>query len=80
MKSLNWELKQLGERNLDGSYATQQDRERVLTLVANQLIEMGFDNLTLAGMKPFHIEELAKRWIAEELSTGTLKNRMAHLR
>jgi hypothetical protein len=80
MKSLNWELKQLGQSHRDGSYATQQDRERVLTLVADQLIEIGFETLTLAGMKPIHIETLAKRWIAETLSTGTLKNRMAHLR
>ena len=80
MKDLNWELKQLGLRHRDGSFATQHDRERVLTLVADQLIESGFETLMLAGMKPLHIEELVKRWQGEALATGTLKNRMTHLR
>ncbi len=80
MKDLNWELKQLGLRHRDGSFATRHDRERVLTLVADQLIESGFETLTLAGMKPLHIEELVKRWQGEALATGTLKNRMTHLR
>ena len=35
MQALNYELKQLCARNRDGSFATQADRERILTLVAN---------------------------------------------
>jgi len=42
MRNLNFELKQLCQRNRDGSYATQRDRERVIDLVAGQLQELGY--------------------------------------
>ena len=41
MRNLNFELKQLCQRNRDGSFATQRDRGRVLDLVAGQLQELG---------------------------------------
>ena len=34
MRDLNYDLKQLCNRNRDGSYATQHDRERVLDQIA----------------------------------------------
>ena len=80
MQDLNYELKQLCARNRDGSFATQADRERILTLVANQLREMGFVNMRSQSLKPRHVEKLVERWTAEGLSTGTVKNRMAELR
>ena len=80
MQALNYELKQLCARNRDGSFATQADRERILTLVANQLREMGFVNMQAQSLKPKHVERLVERWIAEGLSTGTVKNRMTELR
>ena len=80
MRDLNYELKQLCQRNRDGSYATQVARERILTLVANQLHEMGFRKMTVQSLKPKHVEALVERWKGEELSTGTLKNRLAELR
>ena len=36
MRDLNYQLKQLCQRNCDGSYATRADRERMLALFANQ--------------------------------------------
>jgi hypothetical protein len=80
MQDLNYELKQLCARNRDGSFATQADRERILTLVANQLREMGFVNMHVQSLKSKHVEALVQRWLAEGLSAGTLKNRMATLR
>ena len=80
MHDLNYELKQLCARNRDGSFATQVDRERILTLIANQLREMGFVNMRAQSLKPKHVEALVQRWLAEGLSAGTLKNRMAALR
>jgi len=80
MQALNHELKQLCARNRDGSFATQAGRERILTLIANQLREMGFVNMRAQSLKPRHVEQLVQRWTAEGLSTGTLKNRMAELR
>ena len=80
MRDLNFELKQICRRNRDGSYATQRDRERVLTLVATQLHEQGYRHLTAASLKPKHVDALVERWKAENLATGTIKNRLAELR
>ena len=41
MKNLNYQLKQLCQRNHDGSYATRHNRERTLTLIADQLQAAG---------------------------------------
>jgi hypothetical protein len=41
---------------------------------------MGHRNLRAQGLKPKHVEKLVARWLAEELSPGTIKNRMAVLR
>lgn len=80
MRQLNFELKNLCKRNRDGSFATQSNRERILTLIANQLDTLGFRHLTAGGLKPKHIEALVKLWQETGLSEGTIKNRMSHLR
>lgn len=80
MRDLNYQLKQLCHRNRDGSFATQTERERALTLAANQLHELGFRNMAASSLKPKHVESLVARWTGEGLSAGTIKNRMAHLR
>jgi len=80
MRDLNYELKQLCTRNRDGSFATQNARERILTLVANQLRQMGFVNMHAQSLKPKHVAKLLERWTAEGLGPGTLKNRMSELR
>ena len=68
MRDLNYELKQICERNRDGSHATQHDRARVLDLIANQLQEMGFRQMVVAGLKPKHVEGLVERWKADGLA------------
>jgi integrase len=80
MRSLNRDFKLMCQRNRDGSFATQHDRERLLTMVANQLHEDGFKNLRAQGIRTKHIEHLVSRWQAEGASTGTMKNRMSALR
>ena len=80
MRDLNYELKQFCRRNRDGSYATQRDRERLLGQVADQLRDLGFRHLSATALKPKHVEALVKRWKAEGLAPGTIKNRMAELR
>ena len=80
MRDLNYDLKQLCRHNRDGSYATQADREHILDLVADQLHEMGFRHMNAHSLKPKHVEKLVERWLAEELSPGTIKNRMSALR
>ena len=80
MRDLNHDLKNLCQRNRDGSFATQHDRESILTLVANQLAEDGFRHLRATGMRSKHVEHLVARWHGEEISAGTFKNRMSALR
>jgi site-specific recombinase XerC len=80
VRDLNYELKTLCRSHRDGSYATLYARERILTMTANQLHEMGFRDLRAASLKPKHVEALVERWKAEALSAGTIKNRMTELR
>src|SRR5712691_8542203 len=80
MRDLNYDLKQLCRHNRDGSYATQADREHILDLIADQLHEMGFRHMNAHSLKPKHVEKLVERWLAEQLSPGTIKNRMSALR
>jgi site-specific recombinase XerC len=80
VRDLNHQLKQLCRRNRDGSHATQRDRERVLTLIADQLHALGFRGMNSRSLKPKHVEALLKQWRREDLSVGTIKNRMAAMR
>jgi hypothetical protein len=80
MRDLNYALKQLCQRNRDGSYATQAVREHILSLIAGQLEAMGFLHMDAHSLKPKHIAKLVERWLAEKLSSATIKNRMAALR
>jgi hypothetical protein len=80
MRDLNYDLKQLCRHNRDGSYATQADREHILDLIADQLDAMGFRHMNAHSLKPKHVEKLVERWLAENLSPGTIKNRMSALR
>ena len=73
-------MKGICRGNRDGSYATQRDRERQLTLIANQLHALGFRQLRAKNLKPKHIEALVEHWKQQQLSTGTIKNRMSCLR
>ena len=80
MRDLNYQLKQLGYRNRDGSYSTQANRQRILNLIATQLHEMGYRRMTTHSLKPKHVDALVKRWLSEGMAAGTIKNRMNCLR
>ena len=80
MRNLNYQLKQLCRQNRDGSYSTQSKRTHHLMLIANQLHALGFHGMNAGSLKPKHVDELVKQWLEQNLSTGTIKNRMAVLR
>lgn len=80
MRDLNFQLKQLCQRNHDGSFATQRDRERVLDLVASQLRELGYRHMRADSLRSKHVERLVSNWKAADLAVGTIKNRLAELR
>ena len=80
MRDLNHQLRHLCLKNRDGSYATQAQRLWLLTLIANQLHELGYRQLEADSLKPKHVEALTQHWLAEELAIATIKNRMSALR
>lgn len=80
MKDLNYQLKQMCQRNRDGSYSTQANRARILNQIANQLQDMGYRRMTVQSLKPKHVDALVKRWLGEGMAAGTIKNRMNCLR
>lgn len=80
MDDLTYTLRQLCQRNRDGSYTTQADRIRSLSLAARQLREAGFRQMKASSLKGKHVQALLDRWQGEGLSSGTIKNRLSHLR
>lgn len=80
MKRLNHQLKTFCKNNREGSYGTQVQRERDLTLIANQLHELGYRGMNSHSLKPKHVEALVGHWLEKEVSTGTIKNRMSAVR
>ena len=80
MRQLNFDLKRLQERHREGGFVTRRDRSYALAQAANTLHELGFKRLRAAGFRRKHTDALVREWQRRGLSTGTLKNRMAHLR
>ncbi|HEP8418105.1 integrase [Diaphorobacter sp. JS3050] len=80
MDDLTYTLRQLCQRNRDGSHNTQADRMRSLSLAARQLRETGFRQMKASSLKGKHVQTLLDRWQGEGLSSGTIKNRLSHLR
>jgi site-specific recombinase XerC len=80
VRRLNYQLKQLCKQNRDGSYGTQVQRERVLTLLANQLRDLGFRQMHAKSLRPKHVWALVEHWLATGVAAGTMKNRMSALR
>ncbi|MCI0667558.1 MAG: integrase domain-containing protein [Methylococcaceae bacterium] len=80
MRKLNFELKQLGDKNPDGAYSTRRDRAYALSLIADQLWEAGYKDLRVKSLKGRHVKVLVDRWNQEKLNPGTIKNRMSAIR
>ncbi|MBG0865033.1 integrase domain-containing protein [Burkholderia sp. 9779_493] len=80
MDDLTYTLRQLCQRNRDGGHNTQADRMRSLSLAARQLREAGFRQMKASSLKGKHVQTLLDRWQGEGLSSGTIKNRLSHLR
>jgi site-specific recombinase XerC len=80
VRGLNHQLKQLCRQNRDGSYGTQARRERELTLMANQLHELGYRGMNSHSLKPKHVQALVAFWLSTGVAIGTIKNRMSAIR
>jgi site-specific recombinase XerC len=80
MRDLNYQLKQICKHSHEGSFETRVGRERQLTAIANQLHELGFRQLKATSLKQKHVQTLVDLWLKQDLSPGTIKNRMSCLR
>ncbi|MFQ5545602.1 MAG: phage integrase N-terminal domain-containing protein [Acidiferrobacterales bacterium] len=80
MLDLEYGLHQLTRQHRDGSYATQRDRRRTLSLAARQLHRtLNFRLPHARALKPKHVAALVTHWKAT-VSVATQKNRIAALR
>lgn len=80
MRDLNYQLKLLCKHSHEGSFETRVGRERQLGAIANQLHDLGFRQLKAASLKQKHVQALVDHWAQQNLSPGTIKNRMSCLR
>lgn len=80
MHQLTFELRNLADRNRDGSYATRANRTNMLKLMGDQLWEAGYKKMHAGDLKGRHVNALLHRWQADGLSPGTIKNRLSVLR
>ena len=80
MRDLNYQLKLLCRHSHEGSFKTRAGRERQLTAIANQLHDLGFRGLKATSLKQKHVQALVDHWLGQNLSPGTIKNRMSCLR
>ncbi|PHS00178.1 MAG: integrase [Blastopirellula sp.] len=80
MKKLNYQLKNLCDRNRDGSHGTRSERHQILQAIANQLMTLGYRRMEASSLKPKHVEALVAHYQQEGLTSGTIKNRMSVLR
>lgn len=81
VRDLNYGLKRLvfSHRN-EGSHSTRAARQDILQQAANTLHELGYRKLKPEGFKPKHVEALVVHWQSQGLASGTIKNRLSHLR
>ncbi len=80
MRRLNYELRDLCRNNRDGSYATQSNRHDMLQKIADDLLLLGYRGMNVRSLKQKHVDAVVKQYKSEDLSIGTIKNRLAALR
>jgi len=80
MRDLNYQLKMLCKHSHEGSFETRVGRERQLSAIANQLHDLGYRQLKATSLKEKHVRALVDQWLQQNLSPGTIKNRMSCLR
>jgi site-specific recombinase XerC len=63
-----------------GSFSTKATRKEMLLMFADALYAAGIQLTHIQQLKAKHVTQVAKQWIEEGLSAGTLKNRMSNIR
>lgn len=82
MNKLEYGFTHILERNRDGSYATQSNRRRMLSMFADQLKKAGYktNEMRPSDIRGRHINALVRQWKIDGISAGTMKNRMSNIR
>ena len=80
MRQLNYDLKRLQDDAKEGAFGTRTGRSFNLARMANTLHDLGYRRLRATGLRGKHVEALVREWKRQGLSTGTIRNRMSHLR
>ncbi|QQM32359.1 integrase domain-containing protein [Martelella lutilitoris] len=80
MDDLTMDLTRLCRRNRDGSYGTQANRLRGLTAMANELRELGYRMPAAKSLKSKHVDALVEKWLDNEHTDATIRNRLTWLR
>lgn len=82
MNKLEYGFNHILERNRDGSYATQSNRRRMLSMFADQLKKAGYktNEMRPSDLKGRHVNALLRQWKIDNISAGTMKNRMSNIR
>ncbi|MBY2985671.1 phage integrase N-terminal domain-containing protein [Rhizobium leguminosarum] len=80
MDDLTMDLVRLCRRNRDGSRGTQSNRQRGLTAMADDLLELGYKLPAALSLKPKHVEALVEKWLDDDKTDASIRNRLSWLR
>lgn len=80
MDDLCYELVRMCRHNRDGSFGTQQNRQRGLTAMAVDLKRLGYKLPGATSLKPKHVDALLELWRGNDLDDASIRNRLTWLR
>lgn len=81
MRDLVYSITVLCKHNKDGSFGTAAERLKSLKNAMQRLSDAGYGIRDINQLKGKHIRFLVEQWKSDpNITTGTIKNRMSHLR
>ncbi len=80
LRQLEHDVRDICQRNPQGSQTTQIDRKRTLLLCARQLFQQGVRRKCAVNLNANHVRTLVDAWFAEKLTAATIRNRLHYLR
>lgn len=80
MDDLTMDLVRMCRRNRDGSFGTKTNRQRGLTAMAEELRNLGYKLPNAGSLKPKHVEALVEKWLNDDKTDATIRNRPTWLR
>jgi len=78
--SVRNDLINLAKHNKDGSFGTRSKREKSLQSMFKELKDIGYKLPSIQNFKTKHVNALVDKWKTDGLTSGTMKNKLAHVR